>query len=74
MNAREKFHAIMNFDTSVQTLKWEFGYWADTLLRWWHPSRAKGRRGGFRRGEPLERGGRTFRNGCERLFRDGPGI
>lgn len=33
MNARERFNAIMNFDTSVRTLKWEFGYWAENMKK-----------------------------------------
>lgn len=35
MNARERFNAIMTFDTSVRTLKWEFGYWAETMRKWY---------------------------------------
>lgn len=35
MNARERFHEIMNFNTSVPTLKWEFGYWGETLDNWY---------------------------------------
>jgi len=27
MNARERFHALCDFDPAVRTLKWEFGYW-----------------------------------------------
>jgi uroporphyrinogen decarboxylase len=34
MNARERFRAVMNFE-SVPTLKWEFGYWAATVRRWY---------------------------------------
>ncbi len=34
MNARERFLRIMDGDTSIRTLKWEFGYWAGTLKRW----------------------------------------
>ena len=34
MNARERFLAVMNFEP-VQTLRWEFGYWAGTLHRWY---------------------------------------
>lgn len=33
MNAREKFHAVMNFEKSVPTLKAEFGYWTTTIKR-----------------------------------------
>lgn len=35
MNARERFHEIMNFNTRVPTLKWEFGYWGRTLDNWY---------------------------------------
>jgi len=31
MNTRERFHEIMNFNTSVHSLKWEFGYWGETI-------------------------------------------
>jgi len=34
MDARERFLRIMDGDTSIRTLKWEFGYWAGTLKRW----------------------------------------
>ena len=27
MNARERFHEVMNFNADVATMKWEFGYW-----------------------------------------------
>jgi uroporphyrinogen decarboxylase len=35
MNLRERFHEVMNFNTSVQTMKWEFGYWGETVNRWY---------------------------------------
>lgn len=35
MNARERFLEIMNFNTSVETLKWEFGYWGETIDNWY---------------------------------------
>lgn len=35
MNSRERFLATMSFETNVRTLKWEFGYWAGTLRRWY---------------------------------------
>ena len=35
MTARERFHEIMNFNTGVPTLKWEFGYWGETLDNWY---------------------------------------
>lgn len=34
MNARERFLAVMNFE-QVRTLKWEFGYWAAAVRRWY---------------------------------------
>jgi len=34
MNARERFHAIMNFEPVDRTLLWEAGYWADAVRRW----------------------------------------
>jgi len=35
MNARERFIEVMNFNTQVPTLKWEFGYWGGTIDRWY---------------------------------------
>jgi Uroporphyrinogen decarboxylase (URO-D) len=35
VNVREHFLAVMDFDTSVPTMKWEMGYWAATLRRWY---------------------------------------
>lgn len=35
MNCRERFHRIMNFDTDTKSLAWEFGYWGETLNRWY---------------------------------------
>lgn len=35
MNARERFHEVMNFNTAVPALKWEFGYWGETLDNWY---------------------------------------
>jgi len=35
MTARERYRAIMHFEPGVRTLKWEFGYWAATLERWY---------------------------------------
>ncbi len=31
MNTRERFHQIMKFKKNIPTLKWEFGYWGETL-------------------------------------------
>jgi hypothetical protein len=36
MNTRERFVEVLkNFNTGVETLKWEFGYWGDTLNKWY---------------------------------------
>ena len=36
MNTRERFIRVMkDFDTSVETMKWEFGYWGETLNKWY---------------------------------------
>jgi uroporphyrinogen decarboxylase len=35
MNTRERFLEVMNFNTDVRTLKWEFGYWGDTINNWY---------------------------------------
>ncbi len=35
MNQRERFLEVMNFNTSAATMKWEFGYWGETLDRWY---------------------------------------
>lgn len=35
MNTRERFLAVMNFDKADRTLLWEFGYWKETLVRWY---------------------------------------
>jgi uroporphyrinogen-III decarboxylase len=34
MNAREKFNAVMNFETDCQNMKTEYGYWAGALDKW----------------------------------------
>jgi len=33
MNTRERFHAVMNFETGVPTIKAEYGYWTTTIKR-----------------------------------------
>jgi uroporphyrinogen decarboxylase len=43
MNPRERFHAIMDFDPGVRSLKWEFGYWGKALNNW------------YEKGLPMER-------------------
>lgn len=35
MNLRERFHEVMNFNTSVPTMKWEFGLWGETINNWY---------------------------------------
>ena len=35
MNLRERFHEIMNFNTTIRTAKWEFGLWGETLENWY---------------------------------------
>ena len=35
MNARERFVAVMNFQQPDRNLLWEFGYWPETLERWY---------------------------------------
>lgn len=35
MNAREQFLANMAFDLETPVLKWEYGYWAATIRRWY---------------------------------------
>ncbi len=32
-STRELFKRIINFQDSPRTLKWEFGYWGETVLR-----------------------------------------
>ena len=35
MNTRERFLEVMNFNPSVRSLKWEFGFWGSTIKRWY---------------------------------------
>ena len=35
MNTRERFHETMNFSHKVHSLKWEFGYWGETIDNWY---------------------------------------
>lgn len=35
MNLRERFLEVMKFNTNVETVKWEFGYWGETLKKWY---------------------------------------
>ncbi len=33
--ARDIFHKIMNFEPCERTLNWEFGYWVETVEKWY---------------------------------------
>lgn len=35
MNTRERFLEVCNFAADVRTLKWEFGYWGETVKNWY---------------------------------------
>jgi len=35
MNLRERFLEVMQFNTGVHSLKWEFGYWGEVLDNWY---------------------------------------
>jgi len=35
MNTRERFLEVMDFNTTVKPLKWEFGFWGETLNKWY---------------------------------------
>lgn len=35
MNSRERFLEVMNFNTDVRTLKWEFGFWGENINQWY---------------------------------------
>ena len=36
MNTRQRFiESMKNFNTDISTMKWEFGYWGETLNRWY---------------------------------------
>ncbi|MDK2897068.1 MAG: hypothetical protein PWP04_1188 [Candidatus Atribacteria bacterium] len=35
MNSKEKFKEIMQFNKKCPSLKWEFGYWGETINRWY---------------------------------------
>ena len=35
MNARERFLEVCNFSASAGALKWEFGYWGETVKNWY---------------------------------------
>lgn len=35
MNLRERFLEVMSFSPGVRTLRWEFGYWGETVKNWY---------------------------------------
>ena len=35
MNLRERFLETMSFNTNVHSVKWEFGYWGETIKNWY---------------------------------------
>jgi uroporphyrinogen decarboxylase len=35
MNARERFLSVLDFEPGVHSLKWEFGYWGETVDKWY---------------------------------------
>src|SRR6056297_3953928 len=35
MNLRERFLEVMEFNKNITTMKWEFGYWGETLDNWY---------------------------------------
>lgn len=35
MNLRERFHEVMRFNKDVHSIKWEFGYWGETVKNWY---------------------------------------
>ena len=35
MNSRERFLEVCNFNPNVPALKWEFGYWGETIKNWY---------------------------------------
>ncbi len=35
MTARDRFREVMQFNRSVETLRWEFGYWGETVTNWY---------------------------------------
>jgi len=35
MNLRERFLEVMSFNTNVHSIKWEFGYWGETIKNWY---------------------------------------
>jgi hypothetical protein len=35
MTPRQRFSEIMNFNTDIRTMKWEYAYWGATIKRWY---------------------------------------
>ena len=35
MNTRERFLEVCDFNPDVSALKWEFGYWGETIKNWY---------------------------------------
>jgi len=35
MTLKERFLEIMNFNPNIRTIKWEFGYWGETIDNWY---------------------------------------
>ncbi|MCL5073148.1 MAG: hypothetical protein M1308_20000, partial [Actinobacteria bacterium] len=35
MDTRERFLEVMNFNTSVRTMDWEFSYWGGAVKKWY---------------------------------------
>ena len=35
MNLKERFHEVMHFNTTVHSLKWEFGFWGEVIDNWY---------------------------------------
>ncbi|MCP4167506.1 MAG: hypothetical protein GY759_16675 [Chloroflexi bacterium] len=35
MNLKERFNEVMQFNTNVHSIKWEFGYWGEVIDNWY---------------------------------------
>jgi hypothetical protein len=35
MNTRERFLEVCDFNPAAAALKWEFGYWGETIKKWY---------------------------------------
>ena len=35
MNSRERFLEVMDFNTDVRSMKWEFGFWGENITQWY---------------------------------------